>query len=69
MTPELKDDRLDRLAERATSRSSPAAQPAAGGSVNVRSFRPDRDEGSPFHYGLAKAGPRAPGSGSMARSD
>lgn len=28
---------------------------AGAGSINVRSFRPDRDKGSPFHYGLTKS--------------
>ena len=84
---ELKDDRLDQLAERgnvaqfasfgagaepvlrhyrlAGAPTLAGEQPAevvrqllsraTAGTVNVRSFRPDRDKGSPFHYGIAKA--------------
>jgi hypothetical protein len=90
-TSELKDDRLDQLAEHgnvaqfasfgagaepvlrhhrlAGDPQLASGQPAelarqllaqaTSGTVNVRSFRPDRDKGCPFHYGIAKAGDAA----------
>jgi hypothetical protein len=46
--PELDPARPDEAIEELLSR-------ARSGSINVRSFRPDRDKGCPFHYGIRSA--------------